>query len=443
MRAIHNLLIAAALSATLAAVLVVGQTPQPTVPPNPLGLRCPGGYPTPYPVNTDQPKLIATVPTGKLYLAGQGNDTFYVQHVYGSYYDMGLAHGQLHIDRISVGLNRFYDWLESQIEEGAPWLPAWIAGIVADFGVQFALELTWNATKPFTPQRYVDEMQGIADGALVNVQDIFNINMIAELIKAQCSVIGANGKATMKSLNGTLVHLRTLDGMGGATMPIKDYAVVTVYHPSPELDEPVVANFAWVSFVGTVTGFSETVGVGEKYWGNQPDSDMTTSGEAWTFVTRDMLSAKNFSQAIQILETAHRTCALHLGIGGYADNSFLGAMVDYKQVILVNDSTVTPYPQHPYFEDIVYWDKYSQPTSSYCFADLFTAHYGEFTAELLATNFAGWARTGDLHAAVFDYAHRIAFFSNARKSYSDVGSLYAYHRQFTQLDMQALFDEQL
>eukprot|EP00759_Apiculatamorpha_spiralis_P024121 PhF_6_TR27820/c0_g1_i1/m.40578 len=363
--------------------------------------RCPGVANT-IPIYTADPTFLATVPNGNLYQGGTGNDTFYIQHLYGTYYEMGYAHGELFADIIPTGLNRFYDWVEQQLEEKAPWIPAWLAGLIADFGVPVAMQFTWNQTAPFLPQKYQDEMTGIADGAKVSHADIFNINMIAELIKAQCSVIGANGAATANSKNGSLIHLRTLDGMGGATMPIKDYAIVTVYHPTN--GDPATANFAWVSFVGSVTGFGEFVGIGEKYWDGVPDSLMSTQGEAWTFVTRDVLNTKSFAEAIQTLQNANRTCAIRLGIGARATNQFAGAQVAAKSFQLFNDTSVSPYPQHPVFPGIVYWDQYSQPTQSYCFADLFTQYHGDITIEILATKVAPVARTGDLHAVIMDYA---------------------------------------
>lgn len=394
--------------------------------------RCPG-TPSALPIHTAAPVLVNTVPNGKLYLGGNGTDSFYIQHLYGTYYNMGLAHGQLFKDIIPIGLNRFYDWVEGQIEQSLPWLPAVLAGLVADFGVPVALEWTWNNTQPFTHQRYVDEMNGIADGANIPRLDIYRINMIAELIKAQCSVIGANGPATLASLGGRLVHLRTLDGMGGPTMPIKDYAIVTVYHPTD--GGPAVANFGWVSFVGSVTGLGEFVGVGEKYWGSHNASVMSL----WTFVTRDMLLTRSFAEALQTLQAAHRTCGIHLGVGSQSNN-FTGIEVAAAELIFFNDTSID-YPQHPALPGLVYWDKHSQPTTSFCFPDLFEAHYGHITAELLATTVAPMAETGDLHAAIFDYNRQVAYFANARKSNATEGSLYAYNRQFTRLDMAALFNE--
>lgn len=401
--------------------------------------RCPG-KPNLIPIHTNPPQFLRNVTNGKLFLGGNGSDAFYIQHLYGSYYDMGYAHGDLFREIIPVGLNRFYDWVEGQIEEVLPWLPAYVAGLVADFGVPIALEWTWNNTKNFTHSRYIDEMNGIADGSGVSRQDIYNINMIAELIKAQCSIIGANGNATTFSLGGRLVHLRTLDGMGGPTMPIKDYSVVTVYHPSNE-SEARVANFGWVSFVGSVTGFGEFVGVGEKYWGSHNASVMSNFGEAWTFITRDILRSFSFDDALQTLRQSNRTCAIHLGIGSQT-NEFVGAEVSSKEIIFFNDTSID-YPEHPVFPGIVYWDKYEQPTSSFCFSDLFTSQYGHIDATFLATTLAPMAETGDLHAAIFDYNSNVAFFANARKSNCTSGSLYSYNRQFTRLDMRALFEEKL
>jgi hypothetical protein len=300
------------------------------------------------------------------------------------------------------------------------------------------MELVWNSTKAFTHPRYIDEMRGIADGSGVPVQDVFNINMIAELIKAQCSIIGANGAATMSSLGGTLVHLRTLDGLGGSTMPIKDYAMVTVYHPH---SGPAVANFGWMALVGMVTGFGEYVGVGEKYWGNHSESVTSTHGEAWTFVTRDIASAASFDDALQVLSKANRTCAVHLGIGSRS-NRFVGVEEAARALIYFNDTSIN-YPEHPIFPGIVYWDQYPQPTSSFCFRDLFNEQYGSLTAEWLATTLAPRAETGHLHSAVFDYHNHVAYFSNARKTYETEGSTYAFGRQYTLLNMTVLFQEQL
>eukprot|EP00047_Mylnosiga_fluctuans_P010134 m.265448 g.265448 ORF g.265448 m.265448 type:complete len:431 (-) comp29675_c0_seq1:85-1377(-) len=389
------------------------------------------------PAHTDAPIFVRAVPNGRLYNGGGANDTFFVMHVYGTPYQMGYAHGQLFQKEIPLGLKQFYAWIADSIQQILPWLPPEIADLVVKYGAPIALEWSYNMTHPFTPSKYDEEMQGVADGAGVSVWDIRNINMIAELIRAQCSVIGANGPATRNTLDGTLLHLRTLDGMGGATAPMKDYALVTVYHPT---SGPAVANFGWVSFIGTVTGFSQTVGVGEKFWNNPPAHSMSAHGEAWTFITRDLLSAPSLDDALATLHSANRTCAVMLGLGDHATNRFVGAQVAAHQYNLFNDTSIN-YPEHPIYPGIVYWDKYDQPSNNFCFMQLFAHYSGNLTAPLLATTVAPLAQTGDLHAAIFDYHNQIAYFANARKSSVTSGGLNSYDRQFTRLDMAALFAE--
>eukprot|EP00048_Salpingoeca_helianthica_P017759 m.238896 g.238896 ORF g.238896 m.238896 type:complete len:424 (+) comp22108_c0_seq1:142-1413(+) len=393
------------------------------------------------PIHEADPVFVRSVSNGKLFLGGTANDTFYILHVYGTPYEMGYAHGQIFKDEIPDGLNKFYAWVADYIETLLPWLPAEVAELIVKEGAPAALGWTYKVTHPFTPAKYDEEMQGIADGAGVAVEDIRNINMVAELIKAQCSIIGAAGRATSSSLGGTLVHLRTLDGMGGATAPMKDYALVTVYHPSAP-SSPAVANFAWVSFVGSVTGFSETIGLGEKYWNSQPHKLLSVHGEAWTFLTRDALSSANLDAALLLLQNANRTCAVNLGLGDHATNRFVGVQMAAHAFGIVTDTTFN-YTHHPALPDVVYMDKYDQPTSNSCLATLLQQYYGQITAALLATHVAPVSQTGDLHAAVFDYHNKLAYFANARKSSVATGGLNSYDRQFTRLDMAALFAEKL
>mgnify|MGYP006905796893 CR=1 FL=1 len=50
---------------------------------------------------------------------------------------------------------------------------------------------------------------------------------------------------------------------------------------------------------------------------------MTRYGNPWTYVLRDVLyDADNITSALGILSGAHRTCAMHLGLGSSADHSF-------------------------------------------------------------------------------------------------------------------------
>jgi hypothetical protein len=62
---------------------------------------------------------------------------------------------------------------------------------------------------------------------------------------------------------------------------------------------------------------------------------MTRYGTPWTYVLRDILyEATNMKSTIEILTKAHRTCAIHLGIGSVEDHNF--RMFNYSQNVLSN-----------------------------------------------------------------------------------------------------------
>ena len=155
---------------------------------------------------------------------------------------------------------------------------------------------------------------------------------------------------------------------------ISKYPTVVVYHPSdPKLHKH--ANFGWAGFVGSMTGVSEYVSLGEKVWLPPKNSvKMTRYGNPWTYVIRDVLyEATNLQQALGILTKAHRTCAIHLGLGSATDHSF--RMLEYAQATLNNydDTNYTHYAaNHPKKTGIAYFDKHVQPSGDSCVGSVLT-----------------------------------------------------------------------
>jgi len=72
------------------------------------------------------------------------------------------------------------------------------------------LDLNWVIALPYIPQRYIDELQGMADGSggKVDIYLLRRVNMVPELTQAACTVIGAWGPATA---DNKLYHFRALD----------------------------------------------------------------------------------------------------------------------------------------------------------------------------------------------------------------------------------------
>lgn len=163
----------------------------------------------------------------------------------------------------------------------------------------------------YTPSRFNDELQGIADATGMSVWIFRQINMIPEMLKASCSIYGSYSKAT--STHKT-IHLRSLDWESHA--PMSRFPQITVYH-SVEAGSVPFANIGWPAFIGSLTGYSSSkVGIGERL-GDDPMSTQTRFGTPWNYVIRDALQfAWSQSEAIQILQNAQRTCSIYLGVGG-------------------------------------------------------------------------------------------------------------------------------
>lgn len=385
------------------------------------------------PVWTAAPVFVSAVPNGKLYRAGTGNDTFNVLHLWGTPYEMGYAQGQLLKDDIQALPAAMYSYIEGLAAQEVPWLPATIIDAIVEWGAPLLLQMNFNTTRPFTPQRYLDEMQGIADGAGVSVEGIQNVNAFPELTKAACTIVGATKAATP---TGSIMHLRGLDF--SVNCPIKNYAQVTVYHESN--GGPVaLANVGWAGMIGVLTGISNTtIGIGEKVWINHPSDIESFEGEPWMFVLRDALAKPDMASALSSIQNANRTCAIHVGIGDTTSNTFNGLTIAQKAFDVYNWTSLN-WTGHPIIEDTFYWDKHVQPSSNPCLGELLQGSWGNITAETLALHVAAVGQTGDFHSVAFDYAGQVAYIANSRRTTLTDGHLNAYNRQYTKLDLAALW----
>jgi len=118
-----------------------------------------------------------------------------------------------------------------------------------------------------------------------------------------------------------------------------------------------------------MTGVSEYVSLGEKVWLPPKHSvKMTRYGNPWTYVIRDVLyEATNIKEALSIMNKAHRTCAIHLGLGSATDHSFRMFEYAYKTLNNYDDTNYTHYgANHPKKAGIAYFDKHVQPSGDNC-----------------------------------------------------------------------------
>ena len=140
-------------------------------------------------------------------------------------------------------------YIEEQVYGSLPKkLPKSMQKLVADTAIGTALDLTYYLTKPYTNNKYYQEMKGIADGSGADFKVLRRVHMIGELTKGHCSMFGAWGSATK---NGETVQLRSLDWDFDG--PYRKYPTVTVYHPSSKkrrkcLDEHWICRLDWDPF---------------------------------------------------------------------------------------------------------------------------------------------------------------------------------------------------
>ena len=215
-------------------------------------------------------------------------DGYRVLHVRGEPYEMGYQQGALLREDIRELVHFLFDVKAKAItvEVGGVKLlnpRQVIKGIVA-------------RQRKFVPDRYFDELRGIADGAGMDVQDIVVANFIPELF--HCSGFALSGSATKE---GTLYHGRILDY--GCDWRLQEHAVLTVAEPRGKI--PFV-NVTYAGFVGSVTGMNaEKISIGEMGGRGMGHWDGTPMALLVRMVLED---ADALDRAIAIFRDRPRTC---------------------------------------------------------------------------------------------------------------------------------------
>jgi len=146
------------------------------------------------------------------------------------------------------------------------------------------------------PKKYLEEMQGVADGAKVNIEKIILLNLFPEMF--HCSAITAKDKATT---DGNLYHVRVLDYSVGKGLQKSAITIVQ----KPNIGNSFV-NISYAGLVGSVSGMNDqkiSVGeIGATGYGNW-------DGMPMTFIMREILeSASSLKMAKKILQDLRRTC---------------------------------------------------------------------------------------------------------------------------------------
>jgi hypothetical protein len=403
---------------------------------------CPGSKPNAIPPITKAPEYVSSVTNGKLFMSREVNPPIRVLHVYGNAYERGYAAGQLLKEDLAVFLPDVLKYIDTQlemvIEKYVPFMPGWLTDFVVKNGVLAALDLTANLTRRYTPQHYIEEIRGMSDGSGQSYHLITRLNMIPELIKAACSMIGAWGPSiTLAGPENTLFQLRALDW--DTKGPFANFPLVSIHHP-PSTDGVPFATWGWTGFVGALTGYSSSaVGICEKWWATY-NGTYFMEGYPFPYLLRDILQYdSDASAAFNRIMHAQRTCSIWVGLGDSDMNQMRVVQYSHDILNIFSDRSYPSYPNHPNFPGLVYVDKYEQPSHSNCLAGLLQDSYGHIDASSLIRT-ASLLQTGDAHAAIYDYKGNYMYVA-AASSPDHPPVIGAYDRPFLRLDMSAMWTE--
>jgi len=234
-------------------------------------------------ITTEQQKTQVPSPASLLddgWVEVQNNIT--ILHVSGSNYEMGYQHGYLLQEEVQQNIRAFLHYAEKYLPLNE-------------------LLAYWNISKPYVPAEYIEEMQGIADGANISFNEIITSIMAVEYSDHGCYGIAAWGAATS---DGQLYHARSFDLPSNIQDPISgkyahENTVLVVRNPdngSASVSPAIAGSF---HTGGGMNSHGVCLGI-QICW----SKDQTFEGNPYHFRVQQVLdSATTAQEALEILNT--------------------------------------------------------------------------------------------------------------------------------------------
>lgn len=226
-----------------------------------------------------------------------------VLHLKGTPYEMGYQHGALLKDSVTKNMHTLLEVKGNQT--------------LVEFGPikvkpRAAIEGIIEIQKPFVPQRYFDEVAGLAAATGLPEKDARVANFIPEMF--HCSGFALMNSATK---DGTLYHGRVLDY--AVDWGLQEHAVVIVAEPEGRI--PFV-NVSYAGFIGSVTGMNaEHVSIGEMGGGGLGN----WQGVPMAILVREALeTGKDLEAALAVFRDNKRTCQYFYVVADAKTNRAVG-----------------------------------------------------------------------------------------------------------------------
>ena len=297
-----------------------------------------------------------------------------VMHLKGSYYDMGFQHGTLVKDEVQLGARLMK-----------------VIGTFAwkkDFDA--SLREAWERTSPHIPDKYKQEMQGIADASGLPLEDVQGFSIWPELF--HCSGFAVWGKATA---DGALLHGRVLDYM--REVGLNKWALLIIQEPD---GANAFVNVSYSGFLGSVTGMNvKQIGVGEMGGGGAEKWD----GFPMSLLVREILeSANTLEDAQRIMTEAPRTCQYYYVISdAKADDgrgSAVGVAAEPNTIQFIGPNEYHDLLPRPVVDTVLL----SAGGRYNCLVDRVQKMYGKITPQIALDVMArGVSMKSNMHNALF------------------------------------------
>lgn len=344
---------------------------------------------------------------GRTYTLGEGKDAIPVVEVWGSGYEMGYALGKLTGEEIR--------------DMCATTMPLMLSGMGK---TPAQVDEAYQLQAKHIPQPFKDEMQGLADGAGLPLEQIQRVNTIPDLSEFHCSYFAAWGSAVA---DRHLYQIRALDYEMNAG--IQRHPLLVVYVPK---EGNGFVNVTWAGMIGVISGMNEQkLAVSEIGDNFGPDNE-TLDGEPMPLLLREVLQyCDTLDQATTLIQNAKRTSSYHYCVGDAKANDGVGGargFVTCKTYCNVHGPDDQPHPKH--LKDLVYMSmgldtpqEWPNSHNAKLYGRL-EANYGHLDQKVAALDVMPRVKTGDLHAVAYDVSGLTLWVANAE------GKSPAYSREY-------------
>ena len=327
--------------------------------------------------------LLATLvvwadPAGYRAVVGNGDDEVAVVVVGGTPREMGYALGSLLKKDVVAVMETFLGMARADDP---------------DMFSDKTLDTAFAAIEPYTDKRFIEEMEGLAEGAGVPYEMVRRVHMIPVVAPYACSGVAAWGKATS---DGHLYQVRNLDYeiRGG----LQDHPAVVVYVPAEGVAH---VNVTFAGYLGVNTGMN-VQGIALTEMGDSPSREYpyNLDGEHFTTLFRRILyDAKSLDEAVQTIKDAKRTKKYHYIVGDGQHGAAVKMLAHAPDLVIWKDNDPTDEVAPNVLENVVYNAEGRDPIG---FAHL-KKYHGKYNADSMIM----WSKSvgslgGNLLDVVYD-----------------------------------------